>query len=150
VDDTSYDLGRLNYARDERLGLVPPLREHDRLRIEQERRLRIEARNRRINLDTERARREELDLREYEMTLHSGLYAASADEQALAAAKAARDAQLIEADNQRTRALRAAPDNRAQINADHLLRTRQIRQEYEKRRVAIFGLDPMPATQPAP
>jgi hypothetical protein len=150
IDNTSYELGRLNYLRDERLGLVPTLTESEILRIERERLLRIEDRNRRLNLTTERARREEADLREYEMSLHTGLYAAGADEEALNTAKAARDARLIEADNQRAQLLRDQPANRAQINADYLEKTRQIRQEYEKRRTTILGIEQIPTTAPAP
>jgi hypothetical protein len=150
IDSTSYEVGRLNYMRDERLGLVPPLTQTEILRIERERQLRIDERNRRLNLATERARREEADLREYEMSLHTGLYAAAADEEALNAAKAARDAALIEADAQRSERVQAQPGNRAQIDTEWVQRTRQIRQDYEKRRATILGMDQIPTTQPAP
>jgi hypothetical protein len=149
IDSTSYEVGRLNYARDLRMGLVPGLTESEILRIERERQLRIDERNRRLNLTTERARREEADLREYEMSLHTGLYAAAADEEALNVAKAARDRQLIDADNQRAEQIQAQPGNRPKIDADWMQKTKQIRQEYEKRRAAILGIDQIPATQPA-
>jgi hypothetical protein len=150
LDETSYEVGRLNYQRDARLGLVPTLRDAEILRVEQERRLRIDQRNRRIQQTSERARREELDRREYEMSLYSGLYAASADEQALAAAKAARDAAIIEADNQRLDQLRARPNDQPRLDAEYMQKLKEIRQRYDNERGRIFGMPSGPTTQPTP
>lgn len=150
LDDTSYDVARLNYMRDQRLGLVPDVRNADLMRFEYERSLRIEQRNREMQFKTDRARREELDLREYELTLHTGLFAAGADEDALNAAKARRDGQLIDADNQRTQALREAPANRAQIDAAYSEQIKRIRQQYDRERARIFDLPSAAATQPSP
>ena len=100
--------------------------------------------------ETERQRREELDRREYELFLRSGLSTtssqAAADEQALIQAKGQRDQQLISALNERTEALKAQPGNGAAIDSSYQEKVRQIRQNYETERARILGMGP--TTQP--
>src|SRR5262245_8955414 len=67
TDDTTYELDRLELMRADRMGLIPTRRDFDLFQAERERSLRIEQRNRELRNASEREKRAEMDLREYEM-----------------------------------------------------------------------------------
>jgi protoporphyrinogen oxidase len=137
--------------RDARLGRIPDVRDFYILQAERDRALRLDEQERKLQeQNPQRAQREQLDLREYNLFLNSGVYAASADEQAFNRAKATRDQALITADDQRRAAVAATPGQRPQIEQNYQDRVKQIRQDYEKERARIFGSGITPATAPAP
>lgn len=154
VDDSTYQIERMQRQRDEDHRRAIPQTEYQRFEEERERALRIENRER-VVISQERARREELDRREYEVRLKAGYPSASAqataDDQALRMARGKRDEQLITVQNERAESLRNQPDNRQQIEATFQQRTSAIRAEYDKERGRILGVDAAapPASQPA-
>lgn len=152
TNESLYETERLQRLRDERSNQLVPRSEFDRFQEERERRLRIEEQARRQNLNQQQIQ-QELDRREYNLFLNSPVAGqAAADEQALRNASAQRDAQILEANDVRTQALRQNPGNAEQIEANFQQRAQQIRDEYYHRRQAILGFPPTtaPTTAPAP
>ena len=153
VDEQTYQLDRLARERDEQLGHVRPQTEFERLHEERERWLRIDQRKQDLQKMTDRQRQAELDRREYNLFINSGLSPvgsqAFADQQALGRAKNERDQALIAAETARAEALRSRPADREKIEAEYQRRMAEIRGNYQKERERILGFtDTPPATQP--
>jgi hypothetical protein len=105
---------------------------------------------RRVRLDQldERAKRIELDRREYYITVNAGISPMArqveADRIALDAAKAERDRALIDASNALDRALRQPGADRAALNRQYEQSRREIRGAYDQARARILGDRPTP------
>lgn len=151
-DDQIYELDRIDQNRAERLGLVDPQREFDRLQDERERRLRLEDRAHMTAQELERARRAELDRREYLRWLSGPSSAvagqAAADERALDEAKQRRTeatAAAAEEYNVAIKEVTGTPDERAaalrQLEAQYEAKRQQISKDYDAARARIFGID---------
>jgi hypothetical protein len=144
-DNQVYELDRLDLLRDERLGRVEPMREADRLALERDRQLRLEDRARMNAQELERARREELDRREYLISLYSGSSALAgqveADRIALENAKAERDRALVEASNSLDRGLAQRGADRAELKARYEQQVTAIQNQYKQTRARILGAD---------
>lgn len=154
TNEPTYQLERMQRERDEAYRRTIPQTEVQRFEEERERRLRIEARER-VQIADDQARKRELDRREYELRLSGGYMAgghAAADERALMQAKGRRDEQLIAAQNERAESLRQKPGDRARIDEEYQRRTTTIREEYDRERGRILGVEsvPPPTTQPQP
>lgn len=150
TDESLYQTERLQRLRDERLRALQPQREFDHFQEERERRLRIEAQVQQKQL-SERQIQQELDRREYELFMNSGLsntaLQASADEQALRDAMSKRDTQILAANDERLAALKQSPANVEQIESTFRQKSDQARAEYEATRRRVLGF-PAPATIP--
>jgi len=141
-DNQVYELDRLDLLRDERLGRVEPLREADRLELERDRQLRLDGRA--DAQERERARRQDLDRREYLISLYSESSAlpaqVEADRVALENAKAERDRALVESSNALDRALGQPGANRAEQKARYERQVTEIQNQYKQTRARILGV----------
>jgi hypothetical protein len=156
-DEPSYQLGRIERDRLERLGQLPPQSESERTRQERERWLRLDERARdeaERQYRSERERREAMDRREYELYLNAGLTPlagqVNSDAMSLQQAKSQRDAQLIQAQNERDQVVAKNPGERAAADAELERRVEEIGQRYESQREAILGFArSTPTSQPS-
>ena len=143
TDEQLFQTERTQRLRDERLQQLQPEREFDRLQEERDRRLRIEDRARRSQPSDQQVQNE-LDRRQYELYLNNSTSAMTAqtlaDEQALRAATAKRDTDILSANDTRTSAIQKNPDQRDQIEGDFQNRVTEIRSNYDATRRQILGV----------
>jgi hypothetical protein len=142
-DQPSYELGRIEQARQDRAYDQFRRREFDRFQEDRERELRLEDRDRRAQPDDERTRRRELDRREYLLYINAG-YGPLAeqverDRMALQAARTQRDQGLYEADVRLTEGLKQPGADRAALQRQYDQSRREVRERYEAERVRILG-----------
>ena len=139
----SYELGRIAQTRRDRDYSEFRQREFDRFQEERERELRLDERARHAAQDDERARRRELDRREYLLYLNAGFSPLTAqveqDRLALQQARSQRDQALYEASVQLEGALKQRGANRAELQKQYEQARQQIRQNYESERERILG-----------
>ena len=142
---SSYELGRIEQARQDRAYDQFRRREFDRFQEDRERGLRLEDRARLARRDDERARRRELDRREYLLYINAGssplAEQVERDRLALQAARTQRDQALYEAAVQLDAALKPQGADRATLQARHEQARREIRQQYETERARILGYE---------
>ena len=143
---SSYELSRIERARQDRAYDQFRRREFDRFQEDRERELRLEDGSRRAQRDDERARRRELDRREYLLYLNAGFGGALADQVerdrvALQEARGRRDQALYEGSVQLETALRQQGADRAALQRQYEQTRQQIRQTYEAERARILGYE---------
>ncbi len=144
-DQPSYEVSRIEQARQDRAYDQSERREFDRFHQDRERELRLEERARRTQEGDERARRRELDRREYLLYINAG-YSPLAeqverDRVALQAARTQRDRALYEASVQLDAALKGPGADRAAIQKEYDQARRQIRERYDAERERILGYE---------
>jgi hypothetical protein len=145
-DQSSYELSRIDRARQDRAYGEFRQREFDRFQEDRERELRLDERQRRARLDDERARRRELDRREYLLYINAGYGGALADQVerdrvALQAARTRRDQALYEASVQLDAALKQQGADRAAVQRQYEQTRQQIRERYGGERARILGYE---------
>ncbi len=137
VDQQSYEVGLIELAR------YGSPRAFDPLWIERERQLRLDEQRLRLDQLDERARRMELDRREYVIGLYAGTGALAQqvedDRITLENAKGERDRALVQASNDLTRSLKQPGANRAELQTQYEATRRQIREKYNQTRTRILG-----------
>ena len=142
-DQQSYELSRIEQSRQDRAYDQFRRREFDRFQEDRERELRLEDRARRVQQDDERARRRELDRREYLLYINAG-YSPLAeqverDRLALQEARGRRDQAVYEASVQLDNAMKQQGANRTELQKQYEQTRQQIRQRYEAERERILG-----------
>ena len=142
-DPQSYELSHIEQMRRDRDYSEFRRREFDRFQEERERELRLGDRAMRAQQADERARRRELDRREYLLYINAG-YSPLAeqverDRLALQAARGRRDQAVYEASIQLETALKQKDANREALQKQYEETRQQIRQRYEAERERILG-----------
>ncbi len=144
-DQQSYEVGRIERSREERSYDAFRRREFEQFEEDRERELRLEDRARRSEQDEARARRRELDRREYLVYLNGGYgplaSQVEADRVAMEQARAGRDRELFEAAAALESALKQPRANREQLQEQYEQTRQQIRARYEAERARILGLE---------
>jgi hypothetical protein len=142
-DQQSYDVGRIEQMRRDRDYSEFRRREFDRFQEDHERELRLDEWARRAAQEDERARRRELDRREYLLYLNAGFGPLAAqveqDRLALQQARSQRDQALYEASVQLEGAVKEKGADRAALQRQYEESRQQIRQRYEAERERILG-----------
>ena len=145
-DQQSYELSRIEQMRRDRDYSEFRQREFDRFQEERERELRLGDRQGRAQHDDERARRRELDRREYLLYLNAGFSPLAGqveqDRLALQQARAQRDEALYAASVQFADALKQKGADRAALQKQYEETRQQIRQRYEAERERVLGYVP--------
>jgi hypothetical protein len=142
-DQQSYELSRIEQMRRDRDYSEFRRREFDRFQEERERELRLGEQAMRAQPSDERARRRELDRREYLLYINAG-YSPLADQVerdrlALQEARGRRDQAVYEASVQLDNALKQQGANRTELQKQFEQTRQQIRQRYEAERERILG-----------
>ena len=145
-DQTLWELEQIERGRADRSYESFRRREIERFQDWRERELRIDDRQRRLDQLDARARREELDRREYLLNLGvaragDGALAAQveADRQALMQARAARDEALYESELKFREGLERPGADRDAVKQQFEQTRRQVREQYERERAGILG-----------
>ena len=149
-DNLTYELDWLDRQRAEQWGLVEPLRPFDLFEMDQDRQLRIEQANKSAG-EIERARRRELDRRQYLLYVYRDTNfavaaQAQADERELQQVEQNRSAAISKATDEYNRAMRAVAGTPAQraaarqrIESEYQSRREEIRRGYDDARGRILG-----------
>jgi hypothetical protein len=146
-----YELRRLQLLEDERDGRIAPLTQAQRFELDHDREMRIEDMIRRLRKQAaENAQRAELDRRQRELLklapLPGGGLAPGMDQKALNVARDRRDAQIAQADRDRSIAIQTRPADREKTESEYSQRLAEINRQYDRDRERIFGMPP--TTQP--